>query len=32
MKSKKTFEFIKKIQLDFDLQKNLGKLLLIDAN
>lgn len=32
MKNKKLFEFLKKVQLDFDLTKYLGKLLIIDSS
>ena len=31
MRDKKVFEFLKKIQLDINLQKYLGKLLLIES-
>lgn len=32
MKNKKIFEFLKRVQLDFDLTKYLGKLLIIDSS
>lgn len=32
MKSKKIFDFLKRVQLDFDLSKYLGKLLMIDSS